>query len=248
LPRARCSCGDWLHACPFWQTVQARHPPGRDLHPAPGISRQNLTFMLRLLWPWPRGPQPRAPSAYGALLAAIHAEASQRDPRVALVVDTSKSVRSLDLLHRAANIDLSVVHIVRDGPAVAASYKKRGEGAFYGMVAWLFSNALAAAYVRRYRVPCLRVSYAALCDAPADQIARLNRFLGMDIDPNSLDRAVQATDYHSLAGSGVRRGTKDFAGIAARPSASGLSHLERWTAKALLAPLGRLFPANDPSR
>jgi hypothetical protein len=138
--RYRCSCGELIRSCPFWQHVT------RDLNDQGvpfdiaatgtdirfGASR----YVLRLLRPLHRGlafemirdaalalsPTWRRglPKIQRANAALAHVICSRRKAKV--IVDSSKVGIRLKYLLRNPELDITVVRMVRDGRAVALTY------------------------------------------------------------------------------------------------------------------------------
>ena len=208
--RGRCGCGAWYEDCHFWNGVWRRCPPAMDLHPSSGFSWRNLGLVLRLFLPGAGSPDRRvdgdhtAGDAYAEAIAAIRDEAAERDPRIDLVVDSSKSLRSVEMLAQSANVELFVIHLIRDGALVAASYKRRGKGALDGMAAWLYNYDKRAAaqewlhqMLRRRRHFCgieelavnegdggTRGGYIGLVDFEMQVEVARSRVLGHNTGPN----------------------------------------------------------------
>jgi hypothetical protein len=233
-----CTCGDPYERCDFWSAVQRRYGLDADLNPAPGFSSRNLRLMLRILSPWPLGRRAGSGSEYGDLLTVVHDVATAEDGHIAYVVDSSKSIQSLDALASAPAIELYVVHLIRDGAGVAASYKRRGHGAFHGLASWALVHVFLWLYVRRRRLACLRVDYEALCAPGGAEIARLNHFLGTWLDPDDVARRVRGQRYHVLGGNrDVRQFIRSFKRIERRQAGAVLNGIERVAAALVAAPI-----------
>lgn len=243
-----CTCGAPYERCGFWSAVQRRYGLDANLNPAPGFSWQNLRLMLRILSPWPLGRRAGSGSEYGDLLTVVHDVATAADGDIVYVVDSSKSIQSLDALASAPAIELYVVHLIRDGAAVAASYKRRGYGAFHGLASWALVHVFLWLYVCRRRLACLRVDYETLCAPGGAEMARLNHFLGTRLDPDDVARRVRGQRYHVLGGNqDVRQFIRGFERIERRPARAVLNGIERVAAALVAAPIERfLRPGSDP--
>lgn len=242
-----CTCGERYENCVLWGAVHSRTPAVADLNPTPGFSRDNLRMLLRLLTSPPAShvAPPAGETEYGTLVASIQHALGQVDPRAHRIVDSSKSIRSLDALlrsMRSSNATPRVVHIVRNGEAVASSYKRRGAGVYYGMSAWALVNVFLRFYLRRRKIPNLKIDYRSLCERPERELARIDAFLGTELSRGNLAERVRATDYHMFAGNkGIRGVTAEFAGIELRDDCSALSPFERAVAVVFLRPIHRLL-------
>lgn len=100
------------------------------------------------------------------------------------VVDSSKSALRLKLLYMLRRDRVRIIHLVRDGRAVAASAMRR-----HGMPAaragriWKRDNQHLA--VMLATVPSrlkIRVHYEAICEDPAREMSRIGDFLGVGFD------------------------------------------------------------------
>lgn len=245
--RRTCTCGSPFDACPVWSQVRERARDTADLNPAPGLSARNLTLAMRTLGPGRLPPPPAFSGDYAQLLRVIQVVARQTTPELEWLVDSSKSLSGLVALAEEPSIDLRVVHVVRDGRGVMASYGSRGLSRSYGVGAWMIGNLSVLAYCRRRALPVLRVDYAQLCTDPAATLTRLGDFLGIQLESHDVGARVASTAYHAYEGNeGVRQGIPSFDGIRYRPPAvHGFS--ERLLSAALLNPLNRFLGLTTPS-
>lgn len=235
---AFCSCGGSRATCPFWSAVQDRYGSETHLNPAPGFSWRNAILGFRIL----TGLEPGSPRAtpHGSLVREITREARVRDPGVLYVVDSSKSVQNLDAIYRSPNVEVSVIHLMRDGMAVAGSYKKRGFGTLYGIASWSIGNIFIWLYLKRRRLRSMRVDYRSLCLGDEKTYAALNEFLGIGLQPEAVAGEIRKTTYHIVSGNGkVRRSASDFQGIHYSESSSKPTAFERLLANAVVRPLNR---------
>ncbi len=243
-PHPKCTCGEPIETCAFWSDVRRRYDPDVELNPSPGLSLLNLRLMLRILSPFPLPSGTGTVTPYGSLLdaAAEVARTEKAGPR--LIIDSSKSIHGLDALARSPNIDLVVVHLIRDCAGVADSYKGRGSSALYGMLAWALVNGFLRLYSKRRRLRTITVDYEALCTSTEAEIARLNRALGTSLSAEHLPGRIRAGRYHVFAGNkGVRLGSRDITRIEYRGDAGRLGRFERFAAAAVQRILYRVLGA-----
>ena len=241
-----CTCGERYEACAFWKSVHSRYGSQRNLNPAPGFSWSNLRLATRVVIPVKRGDDRPIPD-HARLLEAIHDVAHAANPGVACVVDSSKSMRSLEALAGAPNLDLYVIHLIRDGVSVASSFKSRGWSTFYGIVSWAMVNVFLARFLRKNRIRTLRLDYRSLSHATAEELDRINAFLGSSLKPEAVTQRVREGVYHVFAGNKDVRGlSEEFQGIRYRPDRKRLNALERLFAAVLLSPLNRWFGIISP--
>lgn len=229
--RRECTCGEPIDNCSFWSAVRRRHAPEVDLNPAPGLSLLNLRHVLRLLSPFPVTKRSGTVTPYGSLLGAIGEVARTEKPGVELIIDSSKSIHNLDALARSSNIELAVVHLIRNCAAVADSYKDRGRSAAYGIVVWGLMNACVRLYAWRHGIRLITVDYQALCSSTEAELARLNRSLGMSLVADDLAAKIRTAGYHVFAGNKrVRVGRREFSRIEYRADVRRLGRFERHAA------------------
>lgn len=130
LPRdVRCGCGRVFASCPFWTAVRAeleRRLPDVALDRLPDLLPRvdRIRFLPAIYSPW-KTPRFRVrldevTRLFVALYRAILDVGKGR-----VVVDESKDLSLLYLLARLPEIELDVLHLVRDGRAVANSWMRR---------------------------------------------------------------------------------------------------------------------------
>jgi hypothetical protein len=233
-----CSCGKSREACPFWSVVQERYGAEDDLNPAPGFSLRNVALAIKLLVGF--GLRRQTVTAHGSLIKAVCDVAGMQYPDAAYVVDSSKSLSSLDAISRMPGVEVSVIHLVRNGTAVAGSYKKRGSGALFGMATWSVGNIFMRLYVRKRKLRSIRVDYRSLCLGDEATYRALNEFLGTHLSLRDAAADIRRTQYHFVSGNGrVRRSASDFQGIRYAESPFDASRLEQWVADMVVQPLNR---------
>jgi hypothetical protein len=126
------------------------------------------------------------------------------------VVDSSKSPLRLKLLYMLRRDRVRIVHLVRDGRAVAASAMRRREmSASMAARIWKRDNqnlaVMLATVPSRLKV---RVQYEALCEDPARELSRIGGFLGLDFNgaiPTLGQRPVHNIPGNPMLFNGSRR-------------------------------------------
>ena len=233
-----CSCGESREACPFWSVVQERYGSEDDLNPAPGFSLRNVALAIKLLAGF--GLRRQKVTAHGSLIMAVCDVARAQYPDAGYVVDSSKSLSSLDAISRMPGVEVSVIHLVRNGTAVAGSYKKRGSGVLYGMATWSIGNIFLRLYVRKRKLRSIRIDYRSLCLGDEATYRSLNEFLGTRLSLRDAVDDIRRTRFHIVSGNGkVRRSASDFKGIRYAESPFESSRLEQWVANVVVQPLNR---------
>jgi hypothetical protein len=140
LERYRCSCGQFIRQCGFWQRVSegmARRGVEFDLACA-GMDYRDIKsqFALGLLRPLHQGKAIECVRDMGLSLSPVWCaglpEIHRRNAALAsivaelaaaqIVVDSSKAGLRLKYLLRCPELDVKVIRLVRDGRAVALTY------------------------------------------------------------------------------------------------------------------------------
>lgn len=244
----RCSCGRPIKECPFWTNVvgrmQKRHPDfGLDhfgtqfAYPANRVVNRLLHFehrgvvleslrdtALRLSRGWQKTRREIEARSYD-LASAVLAESGGR-----ILIDSSKLAHRLKFLLRIPEFNVKVIHLVRDGRAVALTYMKQDDFADSsepalrrggrGMSAQATAHSLPMARAAFEWLRCLKaaehvlagldrsqwmqVHYEQLCTNPDTALSRLFAFLG--VDPNRHLRDFRSVENH-IVGNGMRLDT-----------------------------------------
>ena len=212
-----CSCRESRETCPFWSEVQARYGGETELSPAPGFSWQNLLLGIRLMLGV--GLRKKQVTPHGSLVKAFYEVARLQYPATEYVVDTSKSISNLDAIARMPGVEVSVIHLIRNGLAVGGSYQKRKHGLLYGMITWCIGNLCIRLYLKRRGLPSVTVDYRSLCIGEESTYRKLNDFLAAKLKVGTATDDIRKTKYHIVSGNGkVRRGASNFQGIHWNPS------------------------------
>ena len=157
---------------------------------------------------------------YAALYSAIYRAAATLSG-APVVVDSSKHVSLAFALSHEADLDLRVLHIVRDPRAVAYSWSKEVERPEAGTTdapdlmprysarsssrKWLTSNLLVEA-LRVRQVPIERIRYEELVAEPEATLQRAAAALALPVVPTLevVDSRVILATSHSVAGNPMR--------------------------------------------
>ena len=202
-PGYRCSCGEALADCGFWQEVSAamarRGFAYRATTDQTDIASAPTAYARRLLRPLHRGPllelvrdaalalssTARAHIAHHQRMKAALVESIVECNGSPILVDSSKSGVQLKYHLRNPRFDVRVIWLVRDGRGVARSLM-RNQRMTMGQAAreWLRSNEEAAVIVRRLAGGAwTRVRYEEFCADPEGTLAALWRFMGLAPEP-----------------------------------------------------------------
>lgn len=206
----RCGCGEKFSGCSLWQEVIRTALPTRR-------ERERLHELRERVDRPSRIPQIASgrPASFRAdrdhylemlrrLYRAIHEVTGAR-----VIVDSSKDVSHGWLLTQA-DIDLSIVHLIRDSRAAAFSWQRRkanpGNGAHMRRyppvragLEWQVINALTRAQ-RRTGVSFLQLRYDDLVADPAGSVDRIIGLTGETARPNFDGARIELTRNHTVAG------------------------------------------------
>jgi hypothetical protein len=255
-----CGCGAAFSQCPFWTAVGDKAFGGwqavdvdemidlqlsldatRDL---PGLIAPRLapTFNARLR---------RYSEVLSTLYAAIADLAAAR-----VVVDSSKHAGPAYLL-RQADIDLRVLHLVRDPRGVAHSLRKavrrpEHDREDYMSVwpprtvarRWITTNLLIAG-LGRLGVPVARMRYEDLVADPTGELTRVTAALDRPLPDGALafirDGAVELPPAHTLDGNPMRYSTGPVPLQADDTWRAALPESDRRLVERITAPLRRRY-------
>jgi hypothetical protein len=222
-----CGCGVPFSSCPFWRDVgDAAFGgwPAFDVAEFQALkeSVDRTRFVPVLAGPALTAGLRRRVADYGGVYRRLYdavRAVSGRD----VLVDSSKHVSLACCLRWSEEIDLRILHVVRDARAVAYSWSKTvgrpeavegsAEGAY--MARWsgrktaLHWNAqnLGFDVLARRGVPTLRVRYEDFMRSPAATLREIAGFAGLDEAvsmPFDGDMAVRLTSNHQVAGNPMR--------------------------------------------
>jgi hypothetical protein len=224
----RCGCGEPFPDCPFWRKVGEIAFGGwaevdvrriAELRSAVDRNRHVPLLAAPALYPSFR----RSVDEYiGYYLRVYGAIANVSGCPV--VVDSSKHPSLAFCLRRRGELDLRVIHVVRDSRAVAFSWTRQVSrpdsvsDPYMHMyspatAAWLWNVQNGAMQLlARQGVPMLRVRYEDLVAAPSATLARVARFAGISVGGAGLDflgsdgsaRWANLSEAHTASGNPMR--------------------------------------------
>lgn len=220
----RCSCGERFANCPFWSNVgQAAFGGWQHLDVEAVLDLKRRVGRLRhlplLLGPRSETTTARRVRAYASCYARLYAGIQQLCG-CDVVVDSSKNVSLAAVLRWSGEVDLRIVHLVRDVRGVAHSWGKRiprpeTDGAtlmpayspWTVGVWWTVENALFHLLAAR-GVPTLCLRYEYFVAHPSDALDSVLRFAGLPDDSATrlpLDgRKLRLTRGHTMGGNPMR--------------------------------------------
>ncbi len=227
----RCGCGEPFGECPFWTLVGKAAFGGWDrvdvgrigaLQDMVDRTRYVPLLAASAMRPAFRRALGEYTSYYRRIYAAIAAASG-----CSFIVDSSKHASLAFCLSRCADIDLRVVHVVRDSRAVAYSWTKKVNRPDTAMASYMtrYSPAAAAAQwnaqngaiqlLARTGTPVLRVRYEDAAAAPEATLRDIAAFAGLAADGMAMpflggqgdDRWAELHAAHTASGNPMRFST-----------------------------------------
>ena len=252
-----CACGERGEACKFWSDVHKRWREKIGSDPVEQYASMIRELEARRLWLPALEREARRPESQfrqylqmtGAQMGAIH-EVSGRP----IIVDSSKRPSRALALSMIPEVDLRVVHLVRDCRGVAWSGKKRfikdekggvskndpGKEVWRMAMIWGISNVLSS-WVRRKIPPShsIQVRYEDYVTNPEEALGRIGRLVDLDMSP--VVQAVAAGQPmrigHTIAGNRLRMSGS----VRLRPDTQWMSKLSGWDRRECWALTGWLM-------
>lgn len=219
----RCACGARFSGCEFWAAVGLKAFGGWervDVHRILALRELvERTRHIPLLAAGTRKDFNALAMEYAGYYARIY-EAAASVARAAVVIDSSKHSALAHCLRHCEDIDLRVLHVVRDPRGVAYSWTKtvsrpeadgRDEMTRYtparSAVLWNAHNA-AFGLLRQRGVSVRRLRYEDFMADPRRTVHKVAAYLGIDTSTNSLDFLDDSSallgQCHSAAGNPMR--------------------------------------------
>lgn len=220
-----CACGAPFGECPFWTEVGRRGFGGWETLDVGSVLElqhavQRNRFIPAFVAPAAAPAFRRRQAAYAGYLGRLYrgiAEAAGAE----VVVDGTKIPAGAYMAWRTPNVDLRLLHIVRDSRAVAYSWTKpvrMPEAGAREMYFPVYSPARASVMYDSYNasyellrslgVPTLRLRYEDFIADPRGTLGRLAEFVGLSPAPSDLEFVdedrVDVTVGHSAAGNPMR--------------------------------------------
>jgi sulfotransferase family protein len=249
-----CGCGSQVRECPLWKGVLGRLVPPGDA--ATGYAQAALAGQraylrtrhtgARLRESLGRRERPAAAAEAVDRMVAVH-RAVAAESGASVVVDSSKYPAEPAALCGRADVDLRVLHLVRDPRATAHSWRKAKayipamsvtRSGAYWTGANIASERIGRAFPDRY----LRLRYEDFAADPRGGLAEVLSFVGRaDEPPVAADGSAVLGTNHTVTGNPDRlaRGP-----VRIRPDESwrrDLPAVPAWVATALAAPALRHY-------
>lgn len=191
-----CGCGAPFHECSFWQAVVEEafggfHGVALDEIQSLRDTLQGQAYLAPIMSPRLRTTHQQAQiDAYLTVVKKLYC-AIQSVAGCRTIIDSSKGPRYAALLREIPEIDLRVVHLIRDSRAVVHSWQKKmikpevywktayldRPNPIHAALNWNITNALTQSF-RNSRAAYLFVRYEDLVEAPRAWLNKIAEFAG----------------------------------------------------------------------
>ena len=258
----RCGCGERFHICEFWRAVGAaafgswdKAPVARAEHLRHTVDRsRRIPGIAARRWrPALAHEVEEYAGYYTTLYTAIRA-VSGAD----VVIDSSKHPSLAYCLATSPDVDLRVLHVVRDPRDVAQSWTKQvtrpeaqgnieAEMVTYSpartAALWVSHNSALRA-LRRLGTPTLEIRWEDFATRPVEVLDEIAGWAGLAVRdrlPVSSDGVVSLTTAHTVSGNPMRFETGDVRIKAPAETRGHLPDGQRRVVTAITAPLLRSY-------
>ena len=221
-----CGCGEPFAECGFWSRVAATAFADLDEPTLDTILEQHQIYCRGRTLPRrlaarlaAGGRQRRRRDVYRTALASLY-RAVREASGCQVVVDSSKTFAYAMTLASLPEIDLRVVHLLRDSRAVAHSWQRkkrdpsfvdeerflRRPGPARTAIGWNATNLALEALRGVGTLDCLRVRYEQFVADPARELTRICDHLGVERELSGLvhGRKVTLAPSHTVSGNPMR--------------------------------------------
>lgn len=140
---------------------------------------------------------------YGCILQQARKVKSQD---VDVIIDSSKNIKRLVSLKQSAQLDVYVIHLIRDVRGYVHSNSKRGMGWLSSLRRWIILNSAYALYLPRAfpEEKVKRISYDRFTGDPAGVIREINDWAGLHVDDVDYLNAIAREKSYRFSGSSMR--------------------------------------------
>lgn len=220
----RCGCGNLLVHCAFWgPIIDQLKKDGVDFEKMSSLAKKldctrNLPWLSTPLSYMQKSEAVYFVSNLTRLYNLIHSDVGDK-----VIIDSSKLPSHIYLLRQVPNVELQILHLVRDGRAVAYSWNKRRKkdlavasdtklmpkrSMIWATSAWAFENYFVATF--KNKLDYARMRYEDFTTAPSEELKRIQTKLKLPtIEINfSENNYLNLTSNHSVNGNPLRFDSK----------------------------------------
>ena len=198
-----CTCGKKVIECNFWKQVFEDIEPKFNFK----VFRSKKDFLLnkKKFFELDKGPDRKINLKN---YIELHEEIYNRILHISgekVVVDSSKDPDRAELLLGSNKLSIILLHLVRDGRAVAWSYKKKYKRTVMpinGGKRWFFKNIKTEIIKKRNNVENIFVKYEDFCKNPEKILRRILKKLNLEFEPEMLN--FRDKIHHQIEGNRLR--------------------------------------------
>ena len=192
--------GEKMSNSTFWSPVVKRIK-SLDLEMFDKYNRFNLKRLIKTL----RGKE-NVKDEEKILKLILNRAKELEGEEVDYLLDASKLISRFLLLRNQKNIDLYVIHLVRDGRGVINSFEKNGISWFRTLGIWIKNNLFISLFIKNIvdEEKIIHLSYDRFTKNPEKYLDIINRKFGTNIDLNNYLKKVREKKTYSISGNSMR--------------------------------------------
>lgn len=218
-----CSCGSTTLECPFWRRIEERLAKkginysvfGQDKY---WLCSNNRYIRYALTRPVKSKLIDGLQAAILKRLGRVKAFLKIRTLLIREIIehysasvflDTDKETSQLQILRRHPDLDIKVLHLVRDGRGQFASQLRRGRDAV-ASAQRLAKYDISAMALKDIMTPdrYMLLKYEDICSDPKTYLGRIAEFAGLD--PQGFPEGFRGEDLHVFGNPMIRNFTRDI--------------------------------------
>ena len=196
-----CDCGKPLEQCEFWSKIVYNVDTNKLFLLNDSLWNKVKFILSVLFYPLTKPNFKKYTDSKLYQLITNHPECNGK-----IVVDSSKVIRRMCYLSTLSDIDLKIVHCVRDCRGVICSYERKGQNWAKTFMVWLLTNSILSIIKSKGFIKSnyIRLSYDQFTVDPIKFIRKINRKFELNISENFLDE-INNAQYHIFAGNRLRK-------------------------------------------
>jgi len=188
----------------FWSPV-AKKFCEEEIKPYNLSMKKNFEVLLHMLLGFPVKDRYKTQK----LFKKIFKRAKEEKPTIKYILDSSKDERHLVYLNENENINVKVIHLIRDGRGVVNSHERRGLNWFEAFSKWLLRTLWTKLYLNRIdKERKITVSYDLFAQKPKKYIKKINKEFNLDINEDNFIEEVNKEPSYRFAGNAMRNKEK----------------------------------------
>lgn len=140
---------------------------------------------------------------YGSILQQAR---KVKGPDVDVIIDSSKNIKRLVSLRQSSQLDIYVIHLIRDVRGYVYSNAKRGMPWLAALRRWIVLNCAYALYLPRAfpSSKVMRISYDRFTEDPPSVLRAINNWAGLKVDETGYLQALADDKSYRFSGSSMR--------------------------------------------